>query len=76
MTLQGSAYMRFRRALDRGNVTEALSSASELPRVGLTEALELCLLLRDEASIAQPATMIACAWRTPARNPAALASKE
>jgi hypothetical protein len=34
--------MRFRRALDRGNVTEALSSASELEHVGLTEALELC----------------------------------
>jgi hypothetical protein len=41
--------MRFRRALDRENVTEALSAASELPHVGLTEALELCLLLRDEA---------------------------
>jgi hypothetical protein len=41
--------MRFRRALDRGSVTEALSSASELEHVGLTEALELCLLLRDKA---------------------------
>jgi hypothetical protein len=41
--------MRFRRALDRGNVTDALSSASELPHVGLNEALELCLLLRDKA---------------------------
>lgn len=41
--------MRFRRALDRGNVTEALSAASELPHVGLNEALELCLLLRDKA---------------------------
>jgi hypothetical protein len=41
--------MRFRRALDRGNVTEALSSAAELEHVGLTEALELCLLLRDKA---------------------------
>jgi len=41
--------MRFRRPLDRGNVTEALSTASELPRVGLAEALELCLLLRDKA---------------------------
>ena len=40
--------MRFRRALDRGNVTEALSSASELKHVGLTEALGLCLLLRDK----------------------------
>ena len=49
MTAQSSAYTRFRRALDRGNVTEALSAASELQHVGLTEALELCLLLRDKA---------------------------
>jgi hypothetical protein len=40
--------MRFRRALDRGNVTEALSAASELPFVGLVEALELTLLLADK----------------------------
>lgn len=39
--------MRFRRALDRQNLTEALSAASELQYVGLAEALELCLLLRD-----------------------------
>jgi hypothetical protein len=37
--------MRFRRALDRGNLTEALSSAAELEFVSLTEALELTLLL-------------------------------
>jgi hypothetical protein len=41
--------MRFRRALDRRNVTEALSAGSELEHIGLTEALELCLLLRDKA---------------------------
>src|SRR5829696_1465217 len=34
VTPQGSAYMRFRRALDRGNVTEALSAAAELQFVG------------------------------------------
>jgi hypothetical protein len=39
--------MRFRRALDRGSVTEALSAASELQFVSLTEALELTLLLAD-----------------------------
>jgi hypothetical protein len=48
VTSQGSAFMRFRRALDRQNVTEALSAASELQHVGLAEALELCLLLRDK----------------------------
>jgi hypothetical protein len=36
--------MRFRRALDRGNVTEALSAASELDFVSLAEALELTKL--------------------------------
>jgi hypothetical protein len=40
--------MRFRRALDRQNVTEPLSAASELQHVGLAEALELCLLLADK----------------------------
>ena len=49
MTAQGSPFARFRRALDRGNVTEALSSASELEHVGLTEALELCLLLVEKS---------------------------
>ena len=48
MTAQGSAYRRFRRALDRGNATKALSAASELGIVGLAEALELTLLLADE----------------------------
>jgi hypothetical protein len=47
VTSQGSPYGRFRKALDRGNVTEALSAAAELPTLGLTEALELCLLLCD-----------------------------
>jgi hypothetical protein len=48
VTAQGSAYHRFRRALDHGNVTEALSAASEFEHVGLSEALELCLLLADK----------------------------
>jgi hypothetical protein len=47
VSAQGSAYMRFRRALDRANVTEALSAACELQFVGLAEALELTLLLAD-----------------------------
>jgi hypothetical protein len=48
VTSQGHAYSRFRRALDRGNVTEALSAAAELQFVALAEALELTLLLADE----------------------------
>jgi hypothetical protein len=48
VTSQGSAYGRFRRALDRRNTLQALSAAAELPHVSLTEALELVLLLADE----------------------------
>jgi hypothetical protein len=50
VTSQGSPYGRFRKALDRGNVTEALSAAAELRHVGFLEALELCLLMRAKAS--------------------------
>jgi hypothetical protein len=49
VTSQGHAYSRFRRALDRHNATEALSAAAELEHVGLTEALELVLLLHGKA---------------------------
>ena len=62
MTAQGSAYSRFRRALDRGNVTDALSAASELAFVGLAEALELTLLLADEEA---SGTFIHPTWPSP-----------
>ena len=45
MSSQGSAYSRFRRALDRGNVLAALSAAAELRHVSLVDALALLLLL-------------------------------
>ena len=45
MKSQGSAYGRFRRALDRGNMLGAMSAAAELDHVRLGEALELVLLL-------------------------------
>jgi hypothetical protein len=45
VTGQGSPYGRFRRALDRQNVLEALSSAAEMRSVALSDALELLLLI-------------------------------
>jgi hypothetical protein len=52
VTSQGSPYMRLRRALDRGNVTEAFSSAAELHFVALAEALELtCSSLTETGAI-------------------------
>ncbi len=47
MTSQGHAYGRFRRALDSRNALAARAAAKELPHVGLADALELLLLLRD-----------------------------
>jgi hypothetical protein len=49
VTSQGSAYGRFRRALATGNLTIIRAAAAELPRVGLQDALEVCLLFREEA---------------------------
>ena len=48
MTSEGHAYARFRRALDSGKAAAALSVASELEHVGLADALELCLLVREK----------------------------
>jgi hypothetical protein len=45
VTSQGSAFARFRRALDSGQPTKALAAAAELPRVSLSDALELCVIL-------------------------------
>ena len=47
MTSDGSAYTRFRRALGTGNLNLIRAAAAELPRVGLADALEVCLLMRD-----------------------------
>ena len=46
MTSEGSAYVRFRRALETGNELLVLATARELPRVPLEDALRICLLLR------------------------------
>lgn len=43
MTSSGSAYGRFRRALDTGNLLAARAAATEFQHVGLAEALELTL---------------------------------
>lgn len=47
MTSDGSAYTRFRRALETGNEHLVIAAAHELPRVALDDALEICLVFRD-----------------------------
>src|SRR5438105_1028712 len=48
VTSDGSPYIRFKRALNTGNLNLIRAAAAELPRVGLADALEVCLLLRDQ----------------------------
>src|SRR3954453_527175 len=48
MTSQGSAYARFRRALDTGNLALVRAAAAELPHVDLADALPGCSLLPGE----------------------------
>jgi hypothetical protein len=49
VTSQGSAYARFRRALESRNATVALATATELDFVSLPDALELLLLILLES---------------------------
>jgi hypothetical protein len=48
LTSDGSPYTRFKRALATGNLNLIRAAAAELPRVGLSDALEVCLLMRDQ----------------------------
>jgi hypothetical protein len=43
----GSPYSRFRRALSTKNLTLIRAAAAELPHIGLDDALQVCVLLRD-----------------------------
>jgi hypothetical protein len=70
VTAQGSAYHRFRRALDRGSVIEALSAATEIEVVGLVEALELTLLLADREPLKYERAALRWHARFVARRPA------
>jgi hypothetical protein len=47
VTSDGSAYSRFRRALETGNANLVVAAALELPQVALDDALRICLVLRD-----------------------------
>jgi hypothetical protein len=47
VSTKGGSYARFRRALDRVNLTLVRAAAAELPSVNLEDALRIYLLLRD-----------------------------
>lgn len=40
-------YVIFRQALDAGDLSRVRSLAADMPRIGLEDALRICLLMRD-----------------------------
>lgn len=48
MTSQGQPYARFRRALATGNARITEAAARDVSHVALADALQLCLLYRDD----------------------------
>ena len=48
VTSQGHPYARFRRALATGNARIAEAAARDVDHIALGDALELCLLYRDD----------------------------
>jgi hypothetical protein len=47
VTSQGSAYSRFQRALNTGNLNIIRAAAAELPQVDLGDALTVCVAIRE-----------------------------
>lgn len=48
MSIKGSPYARFRRALEQGNLQLVYVEAAELPQVNLDDALAICALMARE----------------------------
>ena len=49
MSIKGSAYLNFLRALDRGDILLVRAAAAELPRINLGDALRICLVFRTSS---------------------------
>jgi len=47
VSIKGSPYARFRRALETGNLALIRGAAAELPSVDLADALTVCQLMRE-----------------------------
>jgi HEAT repeat protein len=48
VSIKGSPYARFRRALETGSLQVVLDAAAELPSLGLDDALEILILMARE----------------------------
>jgi len=60
VSIKGSPYARFRRALDTGNLALIRTAAAELPQVNLDDALRICLVIREREP--ESFDKAACRW--------------
>jgi hypothetical protein len=60
VSIKGSPYAHFRRALDTGNLALIRTAAAELPQINLDDALRICLVIRER----EPSSFdrAACRW--------------
>jgi hypothetical protein len=72
VTSDGSAYARFRRALDQGRLALVYAAAAELPRLGLDDALEVCVLMSREAHPAYERAAVRWIGRLCAERPVSI----
>jgi hypothetical protein len=49
VSIKGSAYVNFQRALDRGDILNIRAAAAELPQINLGDALRICLAFRTSS---------------------------
>jgi hypothetical protein len=60
VSIKGSPYAHFRRALATGNLALIRTAAAELPQVNLDDALRICLLIREREP--ESFDRAACRW--------------
>ena len=72
VTSDGSAYARFRRALDQGRLAPVITAAAELPRIGLDDALEVCVLMARESHPAYERAAVRWIGRLCAERPVSI----
>jgi len=60
VSIKGSPYAHFRRALGTGNLALIRTAAAELPQINLDDALRICLVIRER----EPRSFdrAACRW--------------
>jgi len=70
VSIKGSSYARFRRALEIGKLSLVLASAAELPQIGLEDALDVLALIAEQDAAMYPRAGARWLRRLAAERPA------